>query len=115
MKSEQTNNLEHLLVKCMTACETCATLCLQEDDVKMMVPCIRLDRDCADICVLTAQFVARDSAHAVHVMKECIEICRKCAAECRKHDMDHCQKCADACEECADACQQWIGSRKATA
>lgn len=108
MKSEITNNLEHVLVKCMTACETCATLCLQEDNVKMMVRCIMLDRDCADICLLTAQFVARNSNHAKHVMRECVEICRLCEEECRKHDHEHCQKCADACKECADACEEWM-------
>lgn len=108
MKSEKTNNLEHVLIKCITACETCATLCLQEDDVKMMVGCIQLDRDCADICALTSRFVARNSAHAKHVMKECIEICRKCAEECGKHDNDHCQHCAEICRECADACTEWM-------
>lgn len=108
MKSERTNELEHVLIKCITACEACATACLNEENVKMMVRCIMLDRDCADICMLTAKFVARDSAHAKHVMKECIEICRKCEEECRKHDHDHCQKCADACAECAKACEAWL-------
>ena len=108
MKSEKTNNLEHILIKCITACETCATMCLQEDDVKMMVPCIQLDRDCADICALTSRFVARNSAHAKQVMKECIEICRKCAEECGKHDAEHCQHCAEICRECADACTEWM-------
>ncbi|WP_299699937.1 four-helix bundle copper-binding protein [uncultured Pontibacter sp.] len=111
MKSERTNELEHVLIKCITACETCATACLQEDDVKMMVRCIMLDRDCADICTITARFVARDSAHAKHVIKECIEICRLCEEECRKHKHDHCQKCADACRECADACEAWMSTR----
>lgn len=108
MKSEQTNNLEHVLIKCITACETCATKCLEEDNVKEMARCIMLDRDCSDICTITARFVGRDSEHAKHVMKECIEICRLCEEECRKHDHDHCQKCADACRECAEACEAWM-------
>lgn len=108
MKSEKTNELEHVLIKCITACEACATACLQEDDVKMMARCIMLDRDCADICMLTAKFVARSSDHAKHVMRECIEICRLCEQECRKHDADHCQHCADICRECADACEAWM-------
>jgi hypothetical protein len=108
MKSERTNNLEHVLIKCITACEACAAACLQEDNVKMMARCIALDHDCADICTLTARFVARNSEHSRHVMKECIEICKACAEECRKHDHDHCQHCADICEECAEACQSWM-------
>lgn len=111
MKSEITNNLEHVLIKCITACETCLTLCLQEDDVKMMVKCIQLDRDCADICALTARFVARNSNHAPHVMRECIEICQACYEECSQHDHEHCQKCAEACKECAEACQEWLLSK----
>jgi uncharacterized protein YuzB (UPF0349 family) len=71
------------LSRCIAACELCATACLQEDDVQMMVPCIRLDRDCADICRLTAAFIARGSDHARHVFKECLGICRKCAEACR--------------------------------
>jgi len=110
MKSERTNNLEHILIKCIAACETCATMCLQEDDVKMMVNCIQLDRDCSDICMLTARFVARNSPHAKHVMKECIEICRKCAEECSQHEDDHCQHCAAICRECADACENWMNA-----
>lgn len=108
MKSEKTNELEHVLIKCITACEACATACLKEDNVKMMARCIMLDRDCADICTLTARFVARSSEHAKHVMRECIEICRLCEEECRKHDEDHCQHCADICRECADACEAWL-------
>ena len=108
MKSERTNELEHVLIKCITACEACATACLHEDNVKEMARCIMLDRDCADICVITARFVARDSPHAKHVMKECIELCRLCEEECRKHKHEHCQKCADACRECAEACEAWM-------
>lgn len=108
MKSKETNDLQHVLIKCITACETCATLCLQEDNIKMMVKCIMLDRDCADICALTSRFVARNSAHATHVVKECIEICRLCEEECRQHEHEHCQKCADACRECYEACEEWL-------
>ena len=33
---------------CMAACEHCATACLHEENIKMMVRCIELDRSCAD-------------------------------------------------------------------
>jgi hypothetical protein len=89
------------------------TMCLQEEHVQMMVNCIQLNRDCADICTLTARFVARNSPHAPHVMRECIEICRACAEECSKHDEEHCQKCAEKCQECADACQDWLQTKAA--
>jgi hypothetical protein len=96
-------------LECAQECEHCATACLQEDDVKMMERCIRLDRDCADVCVLAAQFMSRDSESAEEFCRLCAEICRASGEECRKHDMDHCQRCADACERCAKECEAMAG------
>jgi hypothetical protein len=95
------------LSRCIAACEMCADACLDEDDIKMMVPCIRLDRDCADICRLTAAYIARGSDHAQHVLKECMEICQKCHDECAQHQHDHCQQCAAACQACLEACRAY--------
>ncbi|WP_051718905.1 four-helix bundle copper-binding protein [Hymenobacter sp. IS2118] len=95
------------LSRCIAACEMCADACLDENDTKMMVPCIRLDRDCADICRLTAAFIARGSDHAQHVLKECMEICQKCHDECSQHQHDHCQQCAAACKACLEACRAY--------
>ncbi len=95
------------LANCIAHCEYCADACLSEDNIQPMVPCIRLDRDCADICRLTAAFIARSSPHAPHVLKECLEICQKCHDECARHQHDHCQACAKACLECLDACRAY--------
>ena len=95
------------LARCAAACETCADACLAESDIAMMVPCIRLDRDCADICRLTAAFIARGSDHAAHVLKECMEICQKCHAECVNHQHEHCRQCAAACQACLEACKSY--------
>ena len=94
-----------ILNECAAACNHCATACLEEQDVQMLTRCIKLDLDCADICTLTATFLARGSEHAMHIMKECAEICNACAEECEKHsDMEHCQECADVCRRCAEEC-----------
>jgi len=93
------------LLNCFTECENCASACLQEENVQMMVRCIQTDRDCADICKLTATLLARGSEHGKHLLRECIEVCEACAAECAKHDHDHCQRCAEACRRCAEACR----------
>lgn len=97
------------LAQCAAACEMCLDACLDEQDVQKMVECIRLDRDCAKICRITASFIASNSDHAQHLVKECEEICRACGDECSKHEADHCQKCARACYECADACSSYSG------
>lgn len=108
MKSEIENNLAHTLMKCIAACENCMTLCLQEADVAHMRNCINLQRDCIDICVITAKFMARSSSNTRRLLKECIEICRKCTEECSKHAEDHCQKCAEICQECFQACDKYL-------
>ncbi|KAA9325119.1 four-helix bundle copper-binding protein [Hymenobacter busanensis] len=107
----QNQNLLQALNDCIAACEHCATACLQEQDVKMMARCISLDRDCADICALTARFVARGSEHAEHLLRECAEICRACAAECMRHQhMEHCRQCAEACRRCEEACMAGVAA-----
>ena len=43
---------------CFEACEYCVSeCCLHADDIKSMVKCIQLCRDCADICVLSSQYM----------------------------------------------------------
>jgi len=97
------------LAECAAACEMCADACLDEDNVKMMVPCIKLDRDCAKICYTTASLIASHSQNAQSLVKICAEICKKCADECEKHKHDHCQQCAKACRECEEACRSYAG------
>jgi hypothetical protein len=69
-----------------------------------MVECIRLDRDCADICRLATACLARGSSFAGQICSLCADICKACMGECEKHQMDHCQSCAQACRRCADEC-----------
>jgi hypothetical protein len=95
------------LYSCAMACDMCYELCLQEEDVQMMTECITLDRDCADICRLTAAMLSRNSDHTDHLMKECIDVCEACANECAKHENEHCKKCAEACNKCAKSCKQF--------
>lgn len=90
---------------CIAACNFCASSCLKEDHVQMMANCIATDLDCAEICRTTAVLLARNSPHAKHLLKECIEVCEACATECGKHDHDHCKACEKACTECAEACR----------
>jgi hypothetical protein len=107
---QQNQSLLDALNACIAACEHCATACLQEDDVKRMVRCISLDRDCADVCALTARLVARASGHAEQLLRECAEICKACGDECEQHaaHMEHCRACAEACRRCEEACRQGI-------
>lgn len=89
----------------MEACNRCYDACLKEENVKMMVECIRTDRECADICALAIKSMQSNSPFAAQICKLCAEICEACGNECKKHDHQHCQECAEACYRCAEACR----------
>jgi hypothetical protein len=44
---------------CAQVCTACADACLAEDMVKDLRQCIRLDLDCADVCVATGKLASR--------------------------------------------------------
>lgn len=68
---------------CWKACHHCFDACLQEEDVEMMAQCIRLDRECADICAQTLQVLTRNSPFSKPYLLLCAEACQACAKACR--------------------------------
>ncbi|HEX7449958.1 MAG TPA: four-helix bundle copper-binding protein [Pirellulales bacterium] len=96
-------------VRCAQECEHCASACLDEHEVGMLAECIRLDRDCAEVCLSALAMMSRGSRFATEVCRVCAEICDACGEECAKHDHEHCQRCAEACRHCADECRQMAG------
>lgn len=105
MAHEQHAELIKALHDCAAACNHCFDACLQEEDVKMMAQCIRLDRECADICSYLEHAITRNSPFVSELAAVCATICEACGTECQKHDHEHCQKCAEACFKCAEACR----------
>ena len=94
---------------CAVACNACMVACLKEDDVQMMRRCIALDVDCAAMCNLTADAMARDSEMSRHLCRICSEICLACANECGQHQHhEHCKRCAEECKKCAKACLEMV-------
>ena len=55
MSHEQYQKCIEECIRCMMACNNCYNACLDEENVAMMTKCIRLDRQCADICALRMQ------------------------------------------------------------
>jgi hypothetical protein len=94
------------LLNCVSECNKCMSDCLNEEDVSMMARCIELNTDCAEICALTASFLARNSESADTLLALCGEICQACGDECAKHEANHCLKCSAICHDCAEACQE---------
>jgi hypothetical protein len=94
-----------------TACNHCATSCLQEQDVKMLARCIALDIDCADACLMASAAMSRASESARAFCSFCAQICDLCAEECDRHQhMQHCRECAQACRRCAQECRKMVGA-----
>lgn len=105
MTTEQMMTCIRECLECMKKCNQCYDACLQEEEVYPMSACIRLTRDCADVCILAAQFMTRNSEHMKEACVLCADICNRCAEECRNHAYEHCQACAAACEACAKKCR----------
>ncbi|RBW70960.1 four-helix bundle copper-binding protein [Bacillus taeanensis] len=108
MAHEKYSSVIQALHECMEACNHCYDECLNEENVKSMSECIRLDRECADICSFLEQSLSRNSPFIKETANLCIEACKKCADECKKHNHDHCQKCAESCRKCADECEKLV-------
>ena len=58
MSHERFQSCIDACIACAIACEHCASECLKEEDVKMMVRCIELDRECASVCRSAAELMS---------------------------------------------------------
>ena len=91
---------------CAQSCTACADACLGEETVADLRRCIRINLDCADVCVTTGRVVSRQTEPETAILRTlveaCAEACRACAEECERHaaHMEHCRVCAEACRGC---------------
>lgn len=101
---------------CAQSCSACADACLGEQQIDMLRRCIRLNQDCADVCVATGRMLSRQQHAEVQLVRAqldaCLLACQICGDECAKHSQhhEHCRVCAEACRTCAKACQDAIGA-----
>lgn len=104
MAHEQYQTCIEACLACANQCKQCETACLNENKGKDMVHGFDLARkDCAQVCTLAAEMMARGSKYTQ-------EICALCAKVCREHasHMEHCKWCADACTRCATECEKIV-------
>jgi hypothetical protein len=105
---------------CAQSCNACADACLGEQHIDMLRSCIRLNQDCADVCITTGRMLSRQQHPDVRVVRAqleaCLVVCASCGDECAKHkeQHEHCRVCADACRACARACRDAIAALGAT-
>jgi hypothetical protein len=98
--------------ECATICERCAHHCLTMGGDHASPRHQGIMRDCAEICALAVSFMARQSAHAGHLCRECAEICTACAESCEQlASGDRMMKdCAATCRRCAESCERMAGA-----
>lgn len=104
------NPLEQSAIDCMDACNACAIACgtsfaqMVGKDSKNACPACCIE--CAAVCRLCADAIARNGPFVKQTCKLCADVCTWCAQQCGAHEMDHCQRCAEACRRCAEACRE---------
>ncbi len=101
---------------CAQACTSCADACLGEPMVAELTQCIRLNLDCADVCLATGATGTRRTGSNEDVIRQMLHVCalacELCGEECNRHarQHEHCRICASSCERCAKACRAAISS-----
>lgn len=108
--------------QCIDACAACAHICdrcaddmigmQQGHDRELQQLCIRLCRDCADLCTLAERWMSRISPSAEMLCRTCADMCDRCAEICEQHAPHHalCGDCAVECRRCAGACREMAGA-----
>ena len=90
--------------KCEAICENTEYSILQTGAVSYRREQLRLLRDCADICTLTAKYLARCSLFAPTIASLCAKICEPCGSHCLQHPDELSQRCGQMCLHCAKEC-----------
>ena len=62
--------------------------------------------DCAELCRLTASFVARDSPLHAMTSALCAESCHRAARDCERLGDEGVRRVADICRRTADRCRR---------
>ena len=96
--------------KASQACMACSDICFAVEDARLLIKCVRLNGDCADLCVATGWMLSRephpDPVAMQTQIEACVRACQETAAECERLGTlyPHTKLCAAACKRCVAAC-----------
>lgn len=99
------DNLVMTIQNCEATCEQMTKMVTSFCGLNTRIVQMELLRDCADICSLTAKFIARGTIFARHMAHLCAMICEACGNECMRFPDQHSQHCARVCLHCAQQCR----------
>lgn len=111
MAHQQHAELLKVLHECMTECNHCFDACLKEDDVKMMAECIRLDRECADMCGYLEQAISRNSPFVKQLAQVCAEICEPAAMNANTMTMTTASAVQKPASSARKPAEMWLDCR----
>ncbi len=100
-------SLLHFIQHCQSVCDRMLTMAASTSGASDRNKQARLLRDCADICGLTAQMLARSSHATGQMLLLCARISERCAEECLKHPDPDSHYCARVCLQNASACRTY--------
>lgn len=95
---------------CEAVCEYTEYYVTQMAGASQRIEQQRLLRDCADICALTAKYLARCSVFSKHLAALCAQICEVCGCHCLQHPDEQSQLCGQVCLHCAQECKAFAMS-----
>jgi hypothetical protein len=98
-----------LCLDCHATCEATVSHCLMRGGRHAQPAHFRILRDCAQLCLTTADLMLRGSDVFERTCAACEEICRRCADSCDRvdgHDVVM-EQCSKICRDCARICAAW--------
>ncbi len=91
--------------ECHALCNQTIAYCLKRGGSHAAPDHIQLFIDCAQMCMVTADYLTRQSVIHDRVCRVCADACRLCAESCDKMAGDNLVKqCADLCRRCSESC-----------
>jgi len=111
LESPMSPHLTDDMKACIEACQACHEACMETTaKLRMQGPGdegrIGALLDCAELCRLTASFVARDSPLHAMACALCADACQRAARDCERVEDENVRRVAEACRRTADRCRR---------
>lgn len=115
-------HMDEEMQRCIQLCHDCHARCISMINHclalggRYVAPAhIRLLMDCAQMCMITADFMARESSLHGRTCSLCAELCRSCAESCMRvaGDDQTVKQCAELCRRCAESCDHMASNKAA--
>lgn len=101
--SEETRVAIETCLECHSVCySTLMTHCLETGGEHTRPQHVRLMMDCVEICLASANAMARKSQFHRNLCALCAEACEACADDCAK--LAGMEDCVTVCRACAKSC-----------